>query len=265
MIVIKKLLSLILVIIILSMSLFACALTESPTKNSVVLTVFAAASLTEPLTELGHIYSEANPDIDIAFNFDSSGTLKTQIEEGAVCDLFISASATPMNNLNCVSDDSRVDLLENKVVLAVLEGNPSQIESFDELVVHLKNDEVFMSIGNADVPVGEYTLQILDYYELSVEKLNNIGCLTYGSNAKEVTTQIYEGMVDCGIVYQTDAHSANLEIVDTATEQMCGQVIYPAAVLETSENKELAKTFLDFLKTDKASAVFEKVGFTHLF
>lgn len=261
----KKLLSLILAVLVLSVSLFGCSSNKNTTDDSVKLTVFAAASLTETLTELGQMYSDANPNVEISFNFDSSGTLKTQIEEGAVCDVFIAASQKPMDNLDCVLADTRVDLLENKVALVVPDGNPKAIESFDDLVTHLNNNDIFMAIGNADVPVGEYTLKIFDYYELSEETLNNYGCLTYGSNVKEVTTQVSEGMVDCGIVYQTDAYSANLEVVDTATAQMCGQVIYPAAVLEVSENVEYAKAFLDFLKTEEASTVFEKVGFTSLF
>ena len=261
----KKLLSLILSVIMLNVSLFGCMTNDNITSDSVELTVFAATSLTETLTEIGQMYRKTNPDVEISFNFDSSGTLKTQIEEGAPCDLFISASQKPMDNLNCVLSDTRVDLLENKVALVVPDGNPKEIDSFDDLATRLNNNDIFMAIGNADVPVGEYTLKILDYYELSEETLNEKGCLTYGSNVKEVTTQVSEKMVDCGIVYQTDAYSANLEVVDTATAEMCGQVIYPAAVLDVSKNIEPAKDFLEYLKTEEASSVFEEVGFTTLF
>ena len=121
-----------------------------------------------------------------------------------------------------------------------------------------------LAMGNEDVPVGQYTQKILAYYELSEEDLAASGCITYGSNVKEVTTQVSEATVDCGIIYATDAFSANLTVVDTATAEMCGQVIYPAAVLNISEHTDAAQAFLDYLTTAEASAVFEAVGFTAL-
>ena len=119
-----------------------------------------------------------------------------------------------------------------------------------------------MAMGGADVPVGQYTQKILAFYELNEEELANAGLLSYGSNVKEVTTQVKEASVDCGVVYCTDAFSAGLTVADSATAEMCGQVIYPAAVLKTAQHAEAARAFLDFLKTDAAMAVFEKVGFS---
>ena len=119
-------------------------------------------------------------------------------------------------------------------------------------------------MGNSDVPVGQYTQKILAFYELDEEALANAGVITYGSNVKEVTTQVSEATVDCGIIYGTDAFSAGLTVVDTATAEMCGQVIYPAAVLNVSKNPEAAQAFLDYLRTDEAMAVFEAVGFSPL-
>ena len=81
---------------------------------------------------------------------------------------------------------------------------------------------------------------------------------------KEVTTQVSEATVDCGIIYGTDAFSAGLTVVDTATAEMCGQVIYPAAVLNITKNEEAAKAFLTYLQGEEASAVFEAVGFSPL-
>lgn len=94
------------------------------------------------------------------------------------------------------------------------------------------------------------------------EDLAAAGSITYGSNVKEVTTQVSEATVDCGIIYQTDAFSAGLTVVDTATAEMCGQVIYPAAVMKTAKNVEAARAFLEYLTGDAADAVFENVGFT---
>ncbi|MCD8322623.1 MAG: molybdate ABC transporter substrate-binding protein [Oscillospiraceae bacterium] len=241
------------------------------------LIVFAAASMTETLTEIGDLFMEANPDVEIVFNFDSSGTLKTQIEEGADCDVFISAGQKQMDQLDITADESvntdgldfvisetRFDILENKVTLAVPEGNPAGIESFDQLAELLAAGDVFLAMGNEDVPVGQYTQLILEYYGLDEEELASNGCITYGSNVKEVTTQVSEATVDCGIIYATDAYSAGLTVVDSATAEMCGQVIYPAAVLNITSNQELAEAFLEFCTSDEASAILESVGFTPL-
>ena len=252
----------------------AAPTTEAPAEP-VELIVFAAASMTETLTKLGDQYMADHPEVTLVFNFDSSGTLKTQIQEGADCDIFISAGQKQMNQLDItakpetnpdgldfVLEDTRFNILENKVALAVPEGNPAGIESYDDLAAKLKDGKVVLAMGNSDVPVGQYTQKILAYYELSEEDLAAAGSVTYGSNVKEVTTQVSEATVDCGIIYQTDAFSAKLTVVDTATAEMCGQVIYPAAILKTSQNVEAAQAFLDYLVSDAGDAVFEAVGFT---
>ena len=163
--------------------------------------------------------------------------------------------------LDFVLESSRIDLLENRVTLCVPDGNPKGITGFDNLAELLSAGDVFMCMGNSDVPVGQYTQLILQYYNLDEATLANNGLITYGTNVKEVATQIKEGSVDCGVIYCTDAYSEELEIVDYATAEMCGQVIYPAAVLKTSENQEAAQAFLDYLIGDEAMAVFESVGF----
>ena len=245
------------------------------TAEPVELTVFAAASLTETLNQIAEDYKTVAPNVTLTFNFDSSGTLKTQIQEGAVCDLFLSAGQKQMDQLDASADasvntegldfvleGSRIDLPENKVTLAVPEGNPKGIDSFDALAEHLEAGDILLAMGNSDVPVGQYTQKILTWYGLDEAALANAGCITYGTNVKEVTTQVSEGSVDAGVIYCTDAFSAGLTIVDEATPEMCGQVIYPAAVLNTSEHQEKAQAFLDYLSTDDAMAVFEEVGFS---
>ena len=255
----------------------AAASSEAASGESVELIVFAAASLTETLNAIAETYSAENPGVTFSFNFDSSGTLKTQIQEGADCDLFISAGQKQMNQLDStasadvntegldfVDSDSRVDLLENKVVLCVPENGDKGIDSFDSLAEHLKAGDILFCMGNSDVPVGQYTQKILAYYALDEEALAAAGVITYGSNVKEVTTQITEASVDAGVVYCTDAYSAGLTPVDEATREMCGQVIYPAAVLKAAPNAEAAREFLAYLQTDRAATVFESVGFTAL-
>lgn len=244
-------------------------------EEPVELIVFAAASMTETLTQLGDDYMKEHKNVTIQYNFDSSGTLKTQIQEGADCDIFISAGQKQMNQLDkdasadvntegldFVLEGTRFDILENKVALAVPEGNPAGINSYDDLKAKLADGSIKMAMGNSDVPVGQYTQKILAYFGLNEDELAAAGAITYGSNVKEVTTQVSEAAVDCGIIYATDAYSANLKVVDTATKDMCGQVIYPAAVMKTTKNEEAAKAFLKYLTEDTANKVFEGVGFT---
>ena len=282
----KKLLSLLLALSLV-LALTACGskddgandadTQDGANKEPVELIVFAAASMTETLNEIAETYKEVAPNVTLTFNFDSSGKLLTQISEGADCALFISAAPKQMNamdgsligdteknpdGLDLIVTDSRVDLLENKVTLAVPEGNPKSIESFDQLTQLLKSGDVLLAIGNSDVPVGQYTQKIFAYYGLDEAAMTD--CLTYGNNVKEVTTQVSEAAADCGIIYATDAFSAGLEVVDSATAEMCGRVIYPAAVLK-GEKEEAARAFLAYLETDAAMTVFERVGFSAVY
>ena len=246
--------------------------------EKVELIVFAAASMTETLNSIAELYKKAAPNVTLIFNFDSSGTLKTQIAEGADCDVFISAAPKQMNQLDSSKDaeggnpdgldfvlqGTRFDLLENKVALAVPEGNPKDVKSYDDLAARLADGTVMLAMGNSDVPVGQYTQKILAYYKLDETALAGAGALTYGSNVKEVTTQVKEAAVDCGIIYGTDAFSAGLTVVDTATKDMCGQVIYPVAVMKNTKHEQAARDFLEYLKGSEASEVFKSVGFTPL-
>ena len=253
----------------------SAAASSGAAAEPVELIVFAAASLTETLTAIGETYSAENSGVTFRFNFDSSGTLKTQIQEGADCDVFISAGQKQLNQLDStasadvntegldfVDSASRVDLLENRVVLCVPEGSDKGIDSFDALAEHLKAEDILFCMGNSDVPVGQYTQKILAYYDLDEAALAAAGVITYGSNVKEVTTQVTEGSVDAGAVYCTDAYSAGLTPVDEATKEMCGQVIYPAAVMKAAPNADAAKAFLAYLQTEEAMTVFEGVGFS---
>lgn len=243
---------------------------ETAEADPVTLNVFAAASMTETLTEIQEMYKEVAPNVTLVFNFDSSGTLKTQIQEGADCDVFISAAQKQMNQLDkdadpevntdgldYVLEGTRMNLLENKVVLAVPDGNPKNIESFADLGT---DKLILLALGNEDVPVGQYSTEILTNLDI-LDSLEAAGKITYGSNVKEVTTQVSEAAADAGIIYATDAFSAKLTVVDQAGSDLCRQVIYPAAVLNVSKNQEAAKEFLAYLQTDTCMKVFEAVGF----
>lgn len=251
--------------------------TPAPETETVDVVVFAAASMEATLTEIAQQYKEVAPNVNLTFTFDSSGTLKTQIEEGAVCDLFISAAQKQMNQLDSadttgtnegldfVQSDTRINFVENKVVLAVPDDNPKGIESFQDLA----SDKLeLLCLGNDDVPVGAYSLQILDTLGIDIAGLEADGKVTYASNVSEVATQVKEGAVDCGIIYATDAFTYGLNVVDQATADMCDQVIYPAAVMKyggSEASQEAAQAFLDYIHTNESAiAVLEGVGFTVL-
>ena len=290
----KKLVSLILSLT-LALGLAACGggssgAADSPAQNSdtpaqttpaqaeeVEVVVFAAASMEATLTEVADLYKDVAPNVKLTFTFDSSGTLKTQIEEGAVCDLFISAAQKQMNQLDAadttgtnegldfVLSDTRINFVENKVVLAVPDDNPKDIQSFSDLATDKLS---LLCLGNDDVPVGAYSLQILDTLGIDIAALETDGKVTYASNVSEVANQVKEGAVDCGIIYATDAFTYELNVVDQATAEMCDQVIYPAAVMKcggSEASQAAAQAFLDYLHTDESAiAVLEGVGFTVL-
>ena len=271
----KKALSLFLVSV-LTLSLMACGnssvKTETTVENQKIeLIVFAAASMTETLNQIKPMYEKEHTNVTITYNFDSSGTLLKQIVAGADCDVFISAAQKQMNQLDSSKDEkdnpdkndfmlqgTRKNLLENKVALVVSDENPKAINSFKDLTTDKLS---LLAIGNSDVPVGAYTIEILKYLGTSTEELEKANKITYGSNVKEVTTQVKQGTVDAGIIYATDAKSANLQVVDLATKDMCKQVIYPVAVLNITKNEEEARKFVDYLSSNEAMEVFKSVGF----
>ena len=256
----KKVFALVLALA-MALGLTACTSTTGGEtgEETVDVVVFAAASMEASLTEIAQQYKTVAPNVNLVFTFDSSGTLKTQIEEGAVCDLFISAAQKQMNQLDSadttgtntdgldfVYSDTRIDLVENKVVLAVPDDNPKDIQTFSDLGTDKLS---LLCLGNDDVPVGAYSLEILDTLGIDIAQLENDGKVTYASNVSEVANQVKEGAVDCGIIYATDANTYELKVVDQAAADMCSQVIYPAAVMKsgTEGAKDAAQAFLDYL------------------
>ena len=230
-------------------------------QDKVTLTVFAAASMQATMEQIAARYTEAKSDLKILYNFDSSGTLKTQIEEGAECDLFISAAKKQMNALEkagLIDTATRVNLLENKVALVVPEGNPANIHSYEDL----GTDKLrAIALGNADVPVGAYSQEILTNMGLW-DKLNAESKITFGSNVTEVAMQVREGAVDCGIVYATDAATHKLTVVaEPPAGTLKTPVVYPAAVLAHSAHAAGARAFLNYLRSPEAREIFASVGF----
>ena len=232
--------------------------TEPPAPaEPVEIVVFAAASMKETMEQIAELYKVIAPHVTITYTFDSSGTLLTQIQEGAIADIFISAAQRQMNTLadaGGVLTATRFNLVENKVALVVPSGNPANILSFEDAIAAAS-----IALGNSDVPVGQYSEEIFTSLGVWAEVSAKA---TLGANVKEVTTWVGEGVVDCGIVYATDAFSAGLTIVADAPEgTLETPVLYPAAVLEASANAAAAEAFLEFLKGAEATIVFASVGF----
>ena len=264
----KKTLAVLLSITLMLAGCSALAETAAPQTE---LVVFAAASMTESLTKIAELYKTVAPNVTLTFNFDSSGTLQTQIEEGAEADIFISAGQKQMNELDVSADaeknpkaqdfvlqGTRFDLLTNTVVLIVPEGSDKGITSFDDVAT----DKVsLIALGNSDVPVGQYAQDIFTYLGVW-DKLNTDQKITFGSNVKEVLSQVETAAVDCGVVYISDvATGKGVTVVATAPEGSHKPVNYPAAVLKSTKNEQASKDFLEYLKGEESAKVFTEIGF----
>lgn len=225
------------------------------------LTILAAASLTDVCEDLKSAYEAETENVTLTFSFGGSGALQAQIEEGAPADMFISAAQTQMDALleqGLMVSSSVTDLLENKVVLIVPQGNPAGIESFEDV---LKAD--IIGIGEvSSVPVGQYSEEIftdLGIWDQVRAKAN------FGSDVRTVLSWVEAGEVDCGVVYATDAYTGEgIEIICEAPADTHQPVIYPAGIVAASQEQDAAASFLEFLQSDEAAEIFEKYGFTVL-
>lgn len=251
--------------------LTACGQTESKSEKETgeknegkkpvtELTVLAAASMTDAMQEIGEAYQETHENIEITYQFDSSGTLKTQIEEGAPADIFISAATKQMDELvqgEQVEEDSVFPWLENKVVLIVPKDSEDGPDSFEDAA---KEEVPMIAIGNEDVPVGQYTQTIyqnLGLWENIQAKAN------LASNVRQVLDWVVTGNAPCGVVYATDAQiEENVKVVCEAPKGSCDPVIYPAGMVSASKEKEASAEFLEYLKTEEVSEILEAYGFT---
>lgn len=230
-------------------------------KAEVELHILAAASMTDVLTEISEAYEHEHEHVDFVFSFDSSGTLKTQIEEGAPADIFISAATKQMDELSdggFMKKDSIVKLLENKVVLIQPQDAKTELTSFEDVATEKVS---MVAIGNSDVPVGQYTEQIYKNLGLweKIEKKANLA-----TNVRQVLDWVATKNVDCGIVYATDAMiEKDVQVVCEAPDGACDKVVYPAGIIKTSEHAKEAAHFMEYLQTDEAKAIFTKYGFSN--
>jgi molybdate transport system substrate-binding protein len=236
---------------------------EQSNEKALELTVAAAASLTDAMKEIEELYKKDHSNTTFEFTFGASGALQSQIEEGAPVDVFLSAAQKQMDSLeekDMIDKDSRKDLLLNKVVLITPQDSNADIKTFEDI----STDKVKkIALGEPEsVPVGQYSEEVFDALNI---KDQAVAKAVYGTDVRQVLSWVETGEVECGIVYATDAATTDkVEVVTEAPEDSHKPVIYPAALIKDSKNKEAAKSFLDFLSTKEAQEVFEKYGFSTL-
>ena len=224
------------------------------------LTISAAASLKNVMTELTTAFGEVQPNVTLTFNFGASGELQTQIESGAPADIFISAAQKQMTALSdedLMVTDSIFNLLENEVVLIVPSDSSLGLTSFEDLA---SDDVTMIAIGDpASVPAGTYATAVFDSLGIT-DAISDKFVL--GSDVTQVLTYVEGGEVDAGVVYSTDALSSDgVTVVAEAPEGSHDAIIYPAGTVAASTNQEAAEAFLAFLQTPEATAIFESYGF----
>jgi molybdate transport system substrate-binding protein len=241
------------------MFFLAIGCTKDQKSHDVSLNISAAASLKESIDEIKKLYETEKTDVTLTINYGSSGTLQHQIEQGADVDIFISAAPKQMDALeskDLIVKNTRKDLLLNEVVLVTPKSN-SRIANFDDLTTDKAKQ---IALGESkSVPVGQYAEEVF----IKLGMLNKIKAkAVYGKDVKEVLTWIETGNADAGIVYATDAKVSNkVKVVATAPSDSHAPVVYPAAIIKSSENGLEATDFMKFLTSDKANSVFEKYGF----
>lgn len=235
--------------------LAGCNSSPSKTTEKTDIYVFIAASLKNVMEEIKTNYEKDHPEINIIYNADSSGTLQTQIEEGARCEIFFSAAQKQMNALSeggYVIDDSVTNLLENKIVLIKPAGSETAVTGFDNVVLASS-----LALAGEDVPVGQYARTLF----------SNIGILEQvmameineGANVTAVLTAVAEGSNEVGIVYATDAASMpdKVEVIAEATADQVAQAIYPIGLIKDTEASEAqvkaAEAFKTYVTTDAAA------------
>ena len=226
---------------------------------------FIAASLSNAMEEIQKNFNETYPDVEIHYNADSSGTLQTQIEEGARCDIFFSAADKQMNALvdeNLAKKDTVEDILENKVVLIKPKDGETKVTGFENIT-----DAANIALAGDSVPVGQYAREIFDNLGIT-DEVNKME-INEGKNVSEVLAAVSEGSNEIGIVYATDAASV-VDKVDVIAEAPADAlktpVLYPVGLIEDKEASEddtaATEAFLEYIKSDDAMKVFEKYGFT---
>ena len=250
---------------VLSAGMFSTGVFAADTDLKGEVNTFIAASLSNAMEEIQKDFNETYPDVEILYNADSSGTLQTQIEEGARCDIFFSAADKQMNALvdeNLAKKDTVEDILENKVVLIKPKNGETKVTGFENIT-----DAANIALAGDSVPVGQYAREIFDNLGIT-DEVNKME-INEGKNVSEVLAAVSEGSNEIGIVYATDAASVADKvdvIAEAPADVLKTPVLYPVGLIEDKEASEddtaAAEAFLEYIKSDDAMKVFEKYGFT---
>jgi len=230
-------------------------------KPAATINVSAATSLTDAVGEINALYKKENPNVNVIANFAAPGTIQQQIENGAPADVFISASPTQMDALqkkHLIIENTRKDLLRNKVVLVVPGDSTLGIKSFNDLT----GDTVKkVAIGDPEsVAAGMYARDIFNEFGITDALKPK---LVLAANVRQVLQYVESSNVDAGVVFMTDAKiSRAVQVVANAPDDINNKVVYPVAVIDTGEDRAAAADYEEFLFGSQAGAVFEKYGFT---
>jgi len=233
---------------------------SSPPAQTATLTISAAASLKDSLEALKPIYTKDKANINLVYNFGSSGALQQQIEQGAKVDMFISAATKQMDALEkkgLLVDGTRKNLLTNQLVL-VTPPNSTAISDIKDLTSpNVKK----IALGEPkSVPAGQYAQQVLTSLKIADQIKSKV---VYAKDVRQALNYVESGNADAGLVYLSDAKSTpKVKVVSTAPENTHSPIVYPIAVLKSSKNIDAAKDFEQFLSGNEAKSVFEKQGFT---
>jgi molybdate transport system substrate-binding protein len=224
------------------------------------LIVSAAISLKDVLTRLTADFEKKNGPVKIRYNFAGSGQLRAQIENGAPVDVFVSASTGDMDKLSqkkMIIESSRINLVANRLVLI---GNRKQPPALPDISNLASNTIRRIAIGNpATVPAGQYAKDVLNYYKLYDQLTSK---LILGENVRQVLDYVARGEVDCGFVYATDAHVEKaVVVVRDIPENAHKPIIYPAAVISSSQDATVAGQFAKFLQEPENIRIFKEYGF----
>jgi molybdate transport system substrate-binding protein len=228
-------------------------------QSNVNLLVSAAASLKDALEEIQPVYQQSKPNVNITYNFGSSGALHQQIEQGAPADIFISAARRQIDALEqkgMLVPGTRTNLANNRLVL-IVPHNSTGVNSFFNL-----RDANIRRIAMGEprsVPAGQYAQQVLQklgIFEPIKPKL------VFANNVRQVLASVESGNADAGLVYATDAQiSHRVKVVVAADEKFHSPIVYPMGVIKRSRNIPAAREFLDFLSSNQAKAILRKYGF----
>lgn len=231
---------------------------QTDNKSNVELTISAAASLKEAMADIQTEYNASHPNVTLTFNFGASGSLQKQIEQGAPCDLFISAGQSQMKALNdegLLASETDKNLVKNQLVL--VGSKDTTLTSIDDITT----DKVkHIAVGEpSSVPAGKYADEVLTNLNIKDEISEK---LTFAKDVKEVLAWTVSGNAEAGFVYKSDALSSdNAKIIETVSEDLHSPITYPVSVIKDSKNLDAAKEFEDFLFSDKCKAIFEKYGY----